>query len=224
MPGGCASSFPEPGPRWVRSVATRGPCLVAPESPAARSVGLEPGRGHLHPDVVVPGLGEGADAVLDLTALAAVGVDVDRCGVPRLPAPQVVHGHSGQLALDVPQRLVDAAERVVEDGAVAPVRRDVAGLPDVLDVAGVPTDHEGSEVVVDGGQHGCGALGEGRAAHAVQLRLGRLDLHDHQPYAVGLREYDLDVPDERVGHVRILSPERAYAVFRLGSFRAQRGI
>ena len=198
IPGGCASSSPDPGLWRVRSVATRGPCPSRVS--AAGAVGLEPGRGHLHPDVVVSCLREGAHAVLHLPGFAAVGVNVDGGGVPGLPAPQVVHGHSGQLALDVPECLVDAAEGVVQDGAVPPVRRDVAGLPNVLDVARVLADHEGPEIVVDGGQHGCWALGEGGASNAVDLRLGRFDLHDYQPYAVGLGEDDPDVPDERVGH------------------------
>ncbi len=167
---------------------------------AACAIGLEPGRGHLHPDVVVPVLCKGSDAVLNLPVLGAAGVDVDGRRVPRLPSPQVVYRHAGHLALDVPQRLVDAAQRVVQHGTVAPVRRHIAGLPDVLDVPGVLPDGERPQVVVHRRQHCSGTLGERCAAHPVKLRLRRLDLHDHQTYAVRLGQNHPHVPDERVSH------------------------
>ena len=68
----------------------------------------------------------------------AVGVDVDVGRFPALAAQQVVDRHAGQLALDVPQRLVDARDRVVEHRAVAPVAVDHAHLPDFLDATHVP--------------------------------------------------------------------------------------
>ena len=72
----------------------------------------------------------------------------------RLAAEQVVDRHPRHLALDVPQGLVDAADGVVEDGAVAPVGGHVAGLPYVLDFGRVLADEAGFQVIVDGFGHG----------------------------------------------------------------------
>ena len=59
---------------------------------------------------------------------------------------QIVDRHAGQLALDVPQRLVDPGQRVVEHRSRPPVAREVRGLPDVLDLGHPPADLRGREV------------------------------------------------------------------------------
>ena len=59
----------------------------------------------------------------------------------------------GPLALDVPERHVDAAHRVEQHRAVPPVRADVGRLPDVLDLVGVAADQERLEVLLDGRLH-----------------------------------------------------------------------
>ena len=64
-----------------------------------------------------------------------------------LPAPQLVARHVRQLALDVPQRHVHAADGVVQHGPVAPVAADHHGLPQVLDVARVLADDERADVI-----------------------------------------------------------------------------
>ena len=100
---------------------------------------------------------------------------------------------SGALALDVPERLVDAGHRVVQDRPRAPVGADVRGLPDVLDSVGVLADEERAEVLLDGGDDGERTLGEGGAAEAVESGLVGLDLDDHEPDAVGRGADRLDV-------------------------------
>ena len=80
-------------------------------------------------------------------------------------------------------------------GAVAPVRADVHRLPDVLDLVDAPADQERPQVLVDGRLHHERALGEGRAAPAVQARLIGDHLHDDEADAVGRGEDDLDVLD-----------------------------
>lgn len=104
-----------------------------------------------------------------------------------LAAEQVVDGHAGNLALDIPESLVDAGERVVEHGAGAPVGADEGGVPDVLDLAGAAPDQEGRQVLVYGERDGARALGEGGAADAGEARDRSLDLHDDQPRAIRRR-------------------------------------
>ena len=84
----------------------------------------------------------------------------------------------GPLALDVPERHVDAAHRVEQHRAVPPVRADVRRLPDVLDLVDVAADQERLQVLVDGRLHHAGALGERGTAQAVEARLARRDLDD----------------------------------------------
>src|SRR5262249_47559526 len=83
-----------------------------------------------------------ARVVLDLLEARAGGMRVEIYRKPALTPEQLVDGHNGALALDVPKRLVHAAEGVVQDRPVAPVRADVTALPDVLDVVGIPADQE----------------------------------------------------------------------------------
>src|SRR5207249_3939063 len=60
-----------------------------------------------------------AHAVFDLLEVRATGVAIAIDGEPALPAQQLINGHAGALAFDVPQRHVQSAERIVEHWAVA---------------------------------------------------------------------------------------------------------
>ena len=112
---------------------------------------------------------------------ARVGVAVHR--LARLAPEELVHGHPGLSPLDVPQRHVDAADRVVEDGPVPPVRARVEGLPGVLDAVRGLADEEGLEVAIDRGRHEVGPLRERGAAVAVQAVLVRRDLRPRRAAA-----------------------------------------
>ena len=90
---------------------------------------------------------------------------------------------SGLAALDVPQRLVDAADGVVQHRAVAPVGAVVHRLPDVVDAVGGLADQERLQILLDGRHDQVGALREGAAAVAVQAVLIGDDLDDDQPHA-----------------------------------------
>ena len=162
---------------------------------AAGAVGRQPGHRGLHADVPVAEGHALARAVFDFLEVASVGVVVARGAEAALAAEQLVDGHAGPLALDVPERDVHAAHRVEQHRAVAPVGADVGGLPDVLDLVDVAADEERLQVLLDGRLHDVGALRERGAAQAVEARLARLHLHHHQPDAVGRREDRLDVAD-----------------------------
>ena len=98
-----------------------------------------------------------------------------------LAAEELVHGHPGLPSLDVPERHVDAADRVVEDGAVPPVRARVEGLPGVLDPVRGLADEERLEVAIHRGRDEVGPLREGGAAVAVEAVLVGRDLDHDEP-------------------------------------------
>ena len=99
---------------------------------------------------------------------------------------------------------------------VAPVRADVGGLPDVLDLVGVAADEERLQVLLDGGLDDQRALGEGGAAEAVQARLAGHDLDDDEADAVGRGEDRLDVGDLQ----RRQAPSGRRLLLRLRAARA----
>ena len=117
--------------------------------------------------------------------VAARGVGVQRRRLAALAAEQLVDGHARPLALDVPQRLVDAGQRVVQHRPAAPVGADVGRLIDVFDVVRVAADQERLEVLLDRGDDRQRPLGERGAAQPVQARLAGLDFDDDQANAVG---------------------------------------
>ena len=173
---------PERAPRVGRRLEDGG-CVEGGDRglASARAVAGHPGNAHLHAHVseaaghVRPGV---VEHLGDLRP-ARVGVAVHR--LAGLAAEELVDGHPGLSPLDVPQRHVDAADRVVEDGAVSPVRARVEGLPGVLDPVRGLADEERLEVAVHRGRDEIGPLREGGAAVAVQAVLVRRDLHHDEP-------------------------------------------
>ena len=134
-------------------------------------------------------------AVDDFREFGAVGVAVGVDGFAALAAGQLIDRHAGLAAFDVPQRLIDAADGVVQDRAVFPVRAVVAGLPDVLDAVGGLAEEERLQISLDGGLDQVGALGEGGAAVAVEAVLVGGDLDDGEAHAGRLAFDDADVFD-----------------------------
>ena len=162
---------------------------------AAGAVGRQARDGALHADVPKSGRHAFPRVVLHFLEVAPAGVVVAIGAVADLAAEQLVDRHVGALALDVPQRDVHAAHRVEQHAAVSPVRADVGRLPDIFDLVDVAPDEKRLEVLLDGGLHHQGALGEGGAAIADQARFARHDLHDDQSDPVRRGEDGLDVGD-----------------------------
>ena len=184
---------------WVEVSA--GECAVGP----VEVLGFAAVETGLDSDVVIALLAEPADGVGEFFDVPAVGVGIDGSGFAALAAEELVDGHAGQFAFDIPQGHVDTGDGVVEHGAVAPVMMDHHGLPEVFDAGDVSADEHGSEMILDGGVNGAEGLGEGGAAEAVEAGLGGDDLDDDEAGAVGLGEDGLDVGDgDGGGHDRIL--------------------
>src|SRR5690606_31942564 len=109
---------------------------------------------------------------------ACVGVAVD--SEPALSAQQLVDRYTQQLALDVPESLIQAAQCVVEHRAVSPVRTYISGLPDVFNVVDVFAAAEIVEILVHSRHDGVRTLAESGATQAVQAWLIGFDFDDNQ--------------------------------------------
>src|SRR5262249_21498257 len=118
------------------------------------------------------------DAFLDLGALR-VPITVRR--LTALAAEQLIDGKARLAALDVPQRLVHAADRVVQHRAIAPVRAVIAGLPGVIDAVGRLAGEERLEIFLHSRNDKVRTLREGGATIAVKSRLIGGDLDNAQP-------------------------------------------
>ena len=118
----------------------------------------------------------------------AVGMTIEVHRFARLAAQKLEHRHAGHAALDVPQRLVDAANGVVFHRAVAPVGGVVGHLPDVFDTVDGAAHQQRLEIELHRRLHQIGALGEGAAAIAVQAVLIGDDL-DHGRYRRCRRDF-----------------------------------
>ncbi len=127
-----------------------------------RSVHLHRGEAPAHR---VAGLARG------LGRPVATDPAVDADAVAHAAAQQLGHRHAQGLALDVPQRLVDAGQRAHVDATAAVEAAAVEHRPVVLDVARVLAD----EVVgqfLHGGGHGVGTAFEDGLAPAVDAFVG----------------------------------------------------
>ena len=133
---------------------------------------------HLHANVLVALFVEFQDVVEDFVPVSTVGVCVTGSGFAAFAAQQLIDGHARALALDVPQSDIDAGNRVVEDGAVAPVSIDHTHLPDVFNAVDVASDEKGFDVSFKGGVNGMETLRERGAPEAVETGF-RSDHFDH---------------------------------------------
>ncbi len=149
--------------------------------PALRPVAGHAGDAHLHAHVseAASQVGPGVLEHLGDRSTARVRVAVRRLAA--LAAEELVDGHPGLSPLDVPERHVDAADGVVEDRPVPPVRARVEGLPRVLDPIRGLADEERLQVAFHRGRDEVGALGEGGAAVAVEPVLVGRDLDHDEP-------------------------------------------
>jgi hypothetical protein len=141
-----------------------------------RAVAGHAGQAHLHAHIAKSLRHQLPCVVNNPFELRATGVRVGIGGFAALAAGQLVDGDAGLAALDVPQRLVDAADGIVQYRAVFPVRAVVAGLPDVFDAIGGFADEERLEISLHCGLHQVGALREGGTAVAVKAVLVGGDL------------------------------------------------
>jgi hypothetical protein len=114
-------------------------------------------------------------------AVPAIGIDAD--ALAACPAQELMHGHAVALARDVPQRLLEAADRAPEVHGPALGREVVVRhVDEVRDVRSVPS-HQVARQPFDVGDDARIAVGLGIAlAPSVRPAL-RLDLDEEQVLA-----------------------------------------
>ena len=127
-------------------------------------------------------------------------VAVERHRGANLSTQQLIDRHAETLAQDVPQRAVDAAQRVVALRARAEVLLHIRGLPDVLDVIAVLADDERLQTRFDIGLRCLRNLLVGRGAEAIEAWLAGFHFDDRPVGAGGRGGDDLDVGDLQRRH------------------------
>lgn len=126
----------------------------------------------------------GSDKLLDIfdhiADVVSAGMGVAVHSEAAFATEELIDRHASAFAFDVPERLVEAAEGIIEHGAVAPVGTDVSSLPDILDIVGIFAYAKVVEVFVDRSHNAVSALAEGRAADAIEAGFGGFDFDDNQ--------------------------------------------
>src|SRR5437588_1547275 len=100
---------------------------------ARRTVAFHPRHADLHTYVAEAALHELARIVEDFGDFGAFGVRVAIHGLPAFPSQHFVDRHAGLAPLDIPQRLIDTTDCVIQHRPVAPVGTVVTCLPRVFD-------------------------------------------------------------------------------------------
>src|SRR5579859_4726851 len=155
---------------------------------------------HLHANMAEAAFHELARIVDDLGNLAAFGMRVAIDSLAALPAEHLVHWHAGLATLDVPKRLVYAADGVIEYWPVAPVRAVVAGLPGVFDAVRRLADQKRLQILFNRRVHQLRPLCEGRTTVTIEAVLIGSDLDDGETQAGGCGGDDGDIADLRRRH------------------------
>ena len=125
------------------------------------------------------------DAAFELFKVAAAAMGIAVGSEPAFTAKELIDGHVCTFTFNVPECLIEAAQGVIEDRAVAPIGACIGVLPHVFYVVNVSAFGEGIEVFING--DGCRqrALIEGGASEAVKARLGSFDFDDAEAYSLG---------------------------------------
>ncbi len=123
-------------------------------------------------------LHRGANPLFDaFEGLALMRMIVDRHSGPATASQQLVERHVGTLGLDIPQGGIETRQRHVHRRIVAPKRTHVAGLPNVLDLVGIPSG-DALRQNLDRRRNRAGTEQIRCGADPIQTRLTRLHLDD----------------------------------------------
>ncbi len=101
---------------------------------------------NLHADVAETFRHDSLRAIQQLPDVAPGRMRIAISGFAMFPTGQLINRHARLTTLDVPERLIDAADRVAEIRPVAPIRAVVHGLPRIVDAVGRFTDEEGPQI------------------------------------------------------------------------------
>ncbi len=174
---------------------------------AGGAVRPQAGLAGLQPHVPVAGVDQGGRVIEGLVHGGAGGVQIDR-HVPAEPAAeQFVHGHSGALSGDVPERHVHPGQRAVQDRPIPPIRREMQHSAYVGNVGGRAPDDQRRHVCRQDRDNGRETLVEGRATQPIQTV--NAGVHPDYDQVHTFRRGD-DRPHPGDPHVVPVGPGRAH--------------
>src|SRR5690606_9862450 len=108
------------------------------------------------------------DAIADFLDIPSAGVRIGVDCKTRLSTEQLVNGNAQTFALDVPQCLVKARQRVIQYRAIPPVRTYIRCLPHVLDIINVTPLAKFIQVNINSRNDNRSTLGERGTAQPIK--------------------------------------------------------
>src|SRR5579863_6367801 len=121
----------------------------------------------LNATVLPAGGNELSHAVRNLFHGVAVGVAVGGKREAALAAQKIIKRHVCALRLDIPQCLIEAAQRAIQNRAIPPIGAHIGGLPNVFDESWVFPHCKGSKKLLDGGCNGSAPSRKRGGSHAI---------------------------------------------------------
>src|SRR5262249_30193411 len=90
----------------------------------------------------------GANTLLPLRQISTTRVSIAVHGESAFSTQQLVNRYTGSFAFNVPKRLVQSAQCVIQNRPVTPIRTGVGGLPQVLNVIHIAPATERIQILV----------------------------------------------------------------------------
>src|ERR1700761_1099726 len=126
---------------------------------------------HLHPHMTKALCHKLFSRSHNVGKLRTVGMSIAIHRFATFASCKLVYRHSRLSPFDVPQCLVDAAQRIVEHWSIFPVRAVITALPDVLDPVCCLTQKKWLQIPFDCRLYQVGSLSECCAAISIQAIL-----------------------------------------------------
>ena len=163
------------------------------------SFGLNQGRSfatiaaHLTANIAIALLLKLADTLDYGLGRITASMAIDRRPLAALAAQELVNRHPRPLAFDIPERLINTGDGIIEHRPIAPIAIDHRHLPDLLNPIDIATNEEGLEMALDRGVHRIKTLGKSRATDPVEPIVRSDDFNDDQPGSGRLGKNRFDV-------------------------------
>ena len=118
---------------------------------------------------------------------------INRYASAHLSTKQIIHRHIGHFPFNIPQRHINAGNCIVYNRPAAPIRVLVHQLPKLSNIANIASNHQRGQIGFNQMLYRKVAIGECRAAQAIQFRFAGFYLYNDQIDAFRRRADHLDV-------------------------------
>ena len=149
----------------------------------------------MNADITIALIQIALNARFDFFKIFPVRVPIGRNALSAFSAEQLIHRHTGQFSLDIPQGFVHTGYRIVQNGAVPPIRKAHHVLPQVIDLVHRLADEKRLQEIVNRSHNRAPALRKRRTANAVKTGFRRFNLDHDQLSASGGRNNRSNVSD-----------------------------